>query len=74
MANLCDKLKEDNHPLDLKKSNYQLYHTFCQFNDIINIQNDTFHQTLTKFKPTNLLSSVIKEFEALFDCNLILEN
>ena len=90
VANLCDKLKEDqlsdlalesvsartdlpNLALDLKKSNYHLFHNFCQFNDIINIQNDNFHLTPTEFKPSNLLLSVMTEFKELFECNLSLK-
>ena len=77
IENLCDKLKEDqlsNLALDLKKSNYHLYHNFCQFNDIINIQNDNFHLTPSNFKPKQLMSSIIKEFQVLFDCNPVFEN
>ena len=50
----------------LKKSNAILYFNYCQFNDLINIKNDTFRKNLTKFEPRHLITSIVQETQNLF--------
>jgi len=40
---------------------------FCQFNDITNIQNDTFCKEMREFTPKSLIISVVAETESLND-------
>ena len=54
--------------LDVKRSNCDLFLNFCQFNDLINIQNDSFSQNLTEFYPSKTILEVVKEAKELFDC------
>jgi hypothetical protein len=46
---------------DLKKSNYNLLLNYCQFEDLINIQNETFAQDIQEFEPVKLLNAVVSE-------------
>jgi hypothetical protein len=45
--------------LDVKRSNCDLFLNFCQFNDLINIQNDSFSQNLTEFYPNETILEVV---------------
>lgn len=59
--------------LDLKKSNYNLILNFCQFEDIINIQNDTFTHKIIEFDPAQLINSVACETKEILDYRPVLE-
>ena len=50
----------------LKKSNSNLYFNYCQFNDLINIKNDTFRKNVIKFEPRTLITSIVQETQNLF--------
>jgi len=56
-----------NLALDLKKTNSDMFIQFCKFNDITNIQNDTFCQEMKEFDPESLIVSIVSETQKLFD-------
>ena len=58
IVSLCTLLSKDDTPsavqklaVEVKRSNCDLFLNFCQFNDLINLQNDTFYREMTEFKP-----------------------
>jgi len=59
--------------LDVKRSNCDLFLNFCQFNDLINIQNDSFSQDMTTFYPNKTILEVVKEAKELFNCEVQFE-
>jgi len=58
---------------DLKKSNYNLILNYCQFEDLINIQNDSFSTKIMEFDPETLIKSVLSETEEILDFRPCLE-
>ena len=76
---ICDKLIKNQDPtlsnlaLELRKSNKFLFLNFCQFNDLINIQNDTFTQHLKEFDPENLIRKIALQTNEFFDKEPVLK-
>jgi signal transduction histidine kinase len=50
-----------------------MYGNFCEFNDLINIQNDNFIQNMTDFEPKALICSVLTEVMEVCDCKPVFE-
>jgi len=47
---------------------------FCQFNDLINIQNDNFCRSTVEFNPKKTVKEVLEETRELFGCESIFES
>jgi len=54
--------------LDIKRSNCDLNMNFCQFNDLINIENDNFCRSTVEFNPKKTVKEVLEETRELFGC------
>jgi len=53
--------------LNLRKSNYNLFLNFCQFKDLISMQNETFRQQMKQFDPEKLISQIVSEAKDIFE-------